>query len=179
MATEIPRGWRGVQKEVISEGVGGYYRGLFPGGLSDHEIGELLINNSSVEKEEYCNADRTTWKLTLQDINATPKELKTERDCSHRQLFHPFWACQYGATTRESSDEKYPHILISSPDPKLSTPTESRHTTCLLGGKSASVKLMSHRENRGLDKTYLKNMDRTMQELQHIRSIKDLRPKNS
>ena len=29
---------------------GGCYRGLFPGGLSDHEIGELLINNSSVEK---------------------------------------------------------------------------------------------------------------------------------
>ena len=36
--------------EAISEGVGGCYRGLFPGGLSDHEIGELLINNSSVEK---------------------------------------------------------------------------------------------------------------------------------
>ena len=33
------------------------------------------------------NADRTTWKLTLQDINTTPKELKIERDCSHRQLF--------------------------------------------------------------------------------------------
>ena len=30
--------------------MGGCYRGLFPGGLSDHEIGELLINNSSVEK---------------------------------------------------------------------------------------------------------------------------------
>ena len=29
---------------------GGCYRGLFPGGLSDHEIGELLIYNSSVEK---------------------------------------------------------------------------------------------------------------------------------
>ena len=40
----------GVQKETISEGVGGCYRGLFPGGLSDDEIGELLINNSSVEK---------------------------------------------------------------------------------------------------------------------------------
>ena len=40
---------------------------------------------------EYCNADRTTWKLTLQDINTTPKELKTERDCSHRQLFRPLW----------------------------------------------------------------------------------------
>ena len=50
MATEIPRGWGGVQKEAISEGVGGCYRGLFPGGLSDHEIGKLLINNSSVEK---------------------------------------------------------------------------------------------------------------------------------
>ena len=37
-----------VQKEAISEGVGGCYRGLFPGGLS--ETGELLINNSSVEK---------------------------------------------------------------------------------------------------------------------------------
>ena len=49
-----------VQKEAISEGVGGCYRGLFPGGLSDHEIGELLINNSSVEKAEYCSADRTT-----------------------------------------------------------------------------------------------------------------------
>ena len=50
----------GVQKEAISEGVGGCYRGRFPGGLSDHEIGELLINNSSVEKAEYCNADLTT-----------------------------------------------------------------------------------------------------------------------
>ena len=38
----------GVQKDTISEGVGGCYRGLFPGGLS--ETGELLINNSSVEK---------------------------------------------------------------------------------------------------------------------------------
>ena len=43
-------GGGGVQKEAISEGVGGCYRGLFPGGPSDHEIGELLINNSSVEK---------------------------------------------------------------------------------------------------------------------------------
>ena len=36
---------------------------------------------------EFYKADRTKWKLTLQDINTTPKELKTERDCSHRQLF--------------------------------------------------------------------------------------------
>ena len=43
------QGDKGVQKEAISEGVGGCYRGFFPGGLVDHEIGELLINNSSVE----------------------------------------------------------------------------------------------------------------------------------
>ena len=45
---------------------------------------------------EYYNADRTTWKLTffLQDINTTSKELKTERDCSHR-------AHQYGVKYRE------------------------------------------------------------------------------
>ena len=52
-----------------------------------------------------------------------------------------------------------------------STPTESRHTTCLLGGKSLSVKLMSRRENKELAKTNLKSMGRTMQELQHIGSI--------
>ena len=49
-------------------------------------------------------------------------------------------ARQYGATTRESYDEKYPRTLILSPDPELPTPTESRHTTCLLGGDSPSVK---------------------------------------
>ena len=40
---------------------------------------------------EYCNADRTTRKLALQDINTTPKELKTERDCSCRQRFRLLW----------------------------------------------------------------------------------------
>ena len=84
--------------------------------------------------------------------------------------FALFGACQYGTTTRESSDEKYPRTRILSPDPQLSTPTESRHTTCLLGGKSPSVKLMSRRENKELAKTNLKNMDRTMQDY----SISDL-----
>ena len=28
-------------------------------------------------------------KINSADINITPKELKTERDGSHRQLFHP------------------------------------------------------------------------------------------
>ena len=39
------------------------------------------------------------------------------------------------------------HSDLSS-DPELSIPTESRYTTCLLGGKSPSVKLMSRRENK-------------------------------
>ena len=39
---------------------------------------------------EICKADRTMWKLTLQDINTTPKEPKAERGRSRRQLFLPF-----------------------------------------------------------------------------------------
>ena len=49
------------------------------------------LTSRHILQAEYCNANRTTWKLTLQDINTTPKELKTERDCSHGQLFCPFW----------------------------------------------------------------------------------------
>ena len=110
----------------------------------------------------------------------TPKELKTERDCSHRQLFRPLWGSSvWRNNQRSGSDEKLSAHSDFSPDPELLTPTESRHTTCLLGGKSPSVKLMSRRENKELAKTNLKNMDRTMQELQHIGSIKDLRPQNT
>ena len=43
-------------------------------------------------------ADRTTWKYTLQDINTTPKEPKTERGCSRRQLFRHF----YGSSVRRN-----------------------------------------------------------------------------
>ena len=53
MATEIPGGSEGggrSKKRQFQREVGDCYRGLFPGGLSDDEIGELLINNSSVEK---------------------------------------------------------------------------------------------------------------------------------
>ena len=55
MATELSRGWGGVSKKrQFQREVGGCYRGLFPGGLSDCEISELLINNSSVEKAVSC-----------------------------------------------------------------------------------------------------------------------------
>ena len=97
--------------------------------------------------------------------------------------FALYGARQYGVTTeRSGSDEKLSAHSDFSADPELLTPTESRHhghTTCLMGGMSPSVKLMSRRENKELAKTNLKNMDKTMQKLQHIGSIKDLRPKNS
>ena len=83
----------------------------------------------------------------------TPKELKTERDCSHRQLFRPLWGSSvWRNNQRSGSDEKISAHSDFSPDPELLTPTESRHTTCLLGGKSPSVKLMSRRENEKLAK---------------------------
>ena len=69
--------------------------------------------------------------------------------------------------------------MILSPDLELSAPTESRHTTCFLGGKSPSVKLMSRRENKKIGQNQPKDMDKTMQKLQHIGSIKDLRSKNT
>ena len=47
----------------------------------------------------------------------------------------------HDATIRENSVEKYLRTLILSPDPELSTPTESRHPTCLLEGKSPSGEL--------------------------------------
>ena len=71
---------------------------------------------------------------------------------------------------RSGSDEKISAHSDFSPDSELLTPTESRHTTCLLGGKSPSVNLMSRRENKELAKTNLKNMDKTMQNY----SISDL-----
>ena len=110
---------------------------------------------------------------------------QTERDRSHGQLFHPLWGSSvWRNVQRSGSDQKISAHSVFSPDLELLTPTESRHTTCLQGGKSPSVKspsvkLMSGRENKELAKTNLKNMDKTMQKLQHIGSIKDLRPKNS
>ena len=92
-------------------------------------------------------------------INSATHQHDTER--THESgivaidsCFALFGARQYGATTRESSDEKYPRTLISSPDPEH----PQNHAI-------PRVKLMSRRENKELAKTNLKNMDRTMQEL--------------
>ena len=66
-----------------------------------------------LNEPEYCNADRTTGKLTLQDINTTPKELKTESGIvAIDSCFAFIAALQYDVTTRESSVEKYPRTVI-------------------------------------------------------------------
>ena len=41
---------------------------------------------------EFCKADRSTLKITLQDINTTPKEPKTERGRSRDSCFALFGA---------------------------------------------------------------------------------------
>ena len=56
-------------------------------------------------------------------------------------------ARQYGVTTQKTLVKISEHSKLR-PDLELSTPTESRYTTCLLGSKSPSVKLMSRRENK-------------------------------
>ena len=56
-----------------------------------------------------------------------PKELKTERDCSHRRLFRPLWGSSiWRNNQRSGSDEKLSAHSDFNPDPELLTPTESR-----------------------------------------------------
>ena len=55
--------------------------------LEDRKQGEVALLIHITRHIKFYNTDRTTWKLTSQDINKIPKELKTERDCSHKH-FH-------------------------------------------------------------------------------------------
>ena len=88
-------------------------------------------------------------------FNTTPKELKTDRVCSHRQLFRPLWSSSVWRNNQRKLWWKISAHSDLNPDPEPSTPTESHHTTCLLERKSPSVKLMSRRENKELTKTNL------------------------
>ena len=65
------------------------------------------IGGGDDDDDDDVDVLNSTWKLTLQDINTTPKELKTERDCSHRQLFRPVWGSSvWRNNQRSGSDEK-------------------------------------------------------------------------
>ena len=57
---------------------------------------------------EFCKADRTTWKLTLQDINTTQKEPKQSGVVAVDSCFAIVVAHQYGATNTEALIWKIP-----------------------------------------------------------------------
>ena len=82
-------------------------RGIYKGLISKNKNVDILNSASRILQL----ADRTRCKLTLQDINTTPKELKTERDCSHRQLFRPLWGSSVWRNN-QALMKKYPRTLI-------------------------------------------------------------------
>ena len=98
-------------------------------------------------------------KLGSQKLQICPKVTKMGSIIGHRIDYNGVGALRVQRHIPSKNLPKYP-------DPELSTPTESRHTTCLQGGKSPSVKLMSRRENKKIGQNQPNNMDRTMQELQ-------------
>ena len=53
---------------------------------------------------------------------------------SHRQLFRPLWGSSVWRNNQRKLWWKIPAHSDLSPDLELSTPTEPRHTTCVLGG---------------------------------------------
>ena len=61
-------------------------------------------------------------KLTLQDINTTPKEPKTERDCSHRQLLRYYCSSSVWRNNREALLKNNPHTLTQNSNTHRTTP---------------------------------------------------------
>jgi len=119
---------------------------------------------------EFCKADCTTWKLTLQDINTTPKEPKTERGRSRRQLFRAFWGSSVRRNEQRGSAVKYRTLCFKALT-WTQTLTESRHITCHREDKSPSVTLMSHKENIGWTKPTLETWAKPCKNEQHIGSF--------
>ena len=103
---------------------GGWGQGGYILGLSHKRGGNFL---------KYPLPGRGKFFICLNCLKITdpPLGINNEQSLTTRKLW-----CKISA-----------HSDLSS-DPELSTPTESRHTTCLLEGKSPSVKLMSRRENK-------------------------------
>lgn len=79
---------------------------------------------------EICKAERTKWKLTFQDINATPIENKKERGCTRWQMFRHF--CRDGATTLRCC------TALSLPSPRAFS------ALLFVCSKKASVSFIGH-----------------------------------
>ena len=62
---------------------------------------------------EFCNADRTTWDLTLQDITTTPAGPKTKRGCSRRQLFRHYCGSSGQRNNRQNREALLKRYLLT------------------------------------------------------------------
>ena len=71
---------------------------------------------SSYLSSEYCNADRTMWKLTLQDINTTTNS-KQSSIVAIDSCFALFGARKYGVTTQKTLVKNI-HALWFKPWPR-------------------------------------------------------------
>ena len=84
--SDVIIGWniKGTQFKIEKNKNAGKFR------LAGSWTGESEEDMKDYRHTEFCKADRTTWKLTLQGINTTPKEPRTVRGLSRRRLFRPF-----------------------------------------------------------------------------------------
>ena len=130
--------------------------------------GAKLQSNARGIHTEFCKADRTTWKLTLQVINTTPKEPKTERGRSRRQLFRHFCCSSVRRNEQRRSALKFPqHSQFRIPD------TELKHS------QNHSISRVRERARAqvsclwclGWTKTNLRNMGKTMQKMNSISDL--------
>ena len=94
----------------------------------------------------------TPWDPLLPLLPLVTERTQNRAGCSHRQLFRPLWSSSVWRNNQKKLWWKLSGHSDLSSDLERSTPTESRHSTCLLGGKSPSVKLMSRRENKSWPK---------------------------
>ena len=94
----------------------------------------------------------TPWDPLLPLLPLVTERTQNRAGCSHRQLFRSLWSSSVWRNNQKKLWWKLSGHSDLSSDLERSTPTESRHSTCLLGGKSPSVKLMSRRENKSWPK---------------------------
>ena len=112
----------------------------------------------------------------MQDINRSPKELKTERDCSHKELFCPFWRL---SVWRNNPIKRWWKISAHSDfKPWPRTPNTHRITPYHVssGGQESKCHVdVSQRKNKELAKTNLKTTGSPSSKYEHRRASTLLR----
>ena len=109
--------------------------------IAKHFLPNSHVSNRS-ERFYSCSAAWWKWthwilqswlyyvKINFARHQATPKEPKTERSCSRRQLFRHSWGSSVRRNKQRSSAEKYPHTCVLEPW-QTQTLTELRHITLI------------------------------------------------